>query len=114
METINSWIHVRGETNYCFLHPEDASALGIDDNDNIRVSTRIGSIDIPARITDDLMKGVVWIPHGWGGQVENVPEMAVEKKGVNVNLITDDDWTKLEPFGGMVMLDGIQVKLEKM
>ncbi len=113
VETINSWIHVRGETNYCFLHPEDAKNLGIDDNDVIRVSTRIGSIDIPARMTDDLMKGVVWIPHGWGRTIKNVPEMAAEKKGVNVNLITDDDWTKLEPFGGMVMLDGIQVKLEK-
>lgn len=114
VETINSWIHVRGETNYCFLNPEDAKSLGIDDYDNIRVSTRIGSIDIPARITRDLMKGVVWIPHGWGRTIENVPELAVEKKGVNVNLITDDDWTKLESFGGMVMLDGIQVKLERM
>lgn len=113
VETINSWLHARGDTNYCYVNPEDAKGLGIEDNEVIRVSSRIGSIEIPAKLTHDLMRGVVWIPHGWGRTVETVPEMAVEKRGVNVNLITDDDWRKLETFGGMVKLDGIEVKLEK-
>lgn len=113
VETINSWIHTRGETNYCYINTDDAKRLGIKDGQKTRVSTRIGSIELLAKVTDDLMKGVVWIPHGWGRTVQAVPEMAVEKRGVNVNLITDDDWTKLEPLGGMVMLDGIPVKLEK-
>ena len=113
VETINSWLHARGDTNYCYVTPEDAKGLGIEDNEVIRVSSRIGSIDIPVKLTHDLMKGVIWIPHGWGRTVETVPEMAIEKPGVNVNLITDDDWMKLETFGGMVKLDGIQVKLEK-
>jgi formate dehydrogenase len=113
VETINSWIHVRGETNYCYMNPDDAKELGIEDGQTVQVSTRVGSLQIPAKITDDLMKGVIWIPHGWGRTVQDVPDMAVEKRGVNVNLITDDDWTKLEPFAGMVLLDGIPVRVEK-
>ncbi len=113
VETINSWIHVRGETNYCYVNTNDAKELGIEDGKPIQVSSRVGSLIIPAKITDELMKGVIWIPHGWGRTVQDVPDMAVEKRGVNVNLITDDDWTLLEPLAGMVMLDGIPVKLEK-
>lgn len=113
VETINSWIHARGDTNYCYVNPEDAKELGIQDGETIKVSTGVGSIEIPAKLSEDMMQGVVWIPHGWGRTVETVPQMAVEKRGANVNLITDDDWHKLEPFAGMVMLDGIPVKLEK-
>jgi formate dehydrogenase len=112
VETINSYIHARGDTNYCYINNEDAQELGIEGNDMVVVSSIVNSIEIPAKITSGLLKGVIWIPHGWGRTVENVPEMAVEKRGVNVNLITDDDWRKLESFG-MVMLDGIQVNLEK-
>ena len=39
--------------------------------------------------------------------------MAADKRGVNVNLIIDDDWKKLETFAGMVLMDGVPVKLEK-
>jgi anaerobic selenocysteine-containing dehydrogenase len=113
IETINSWIHARGDTNYCYLNTDDARRLGINDGQNTRISTKIGAIELPAKVTDDLMKGVVWIPHGWGRTSQDVPDMAVDKLGANVNLITDDDWTKLEPLGGMVMLDGIPVKIEK-
>jgi formate dehydrogenase len=112
VETINSYIHARGETNYCFINTEDAQEMGIEDNDMVVVSSIVNSIEIPAKITPDLLKGVIWIPHGWGRTVEDVPEMAVGKRGVNVNLITDDDWRKLESYG-MVMLDGIQVNLER-
>ncbi len=112
IETINSWIHVRGETNYCYVNPEDARQLGIAEGATVKVSSKVGSLRIPVKISDELMPGVVWIPHGWGRTVAQVPEMAVEKRGVNVNLITDDDWTKLEPFAGMVMLDGIPVRVE--
>jgi len=112
VETINSWIHVRGETNYCYVNPKDAAGLGLEDGRLVRVSSRVGSVEIPLRLTGDLMPGVVWIPHGWGRTVKEVPEMAVGKLGVNVNLLTDDDWMKLEPFAGMVMLDGVPVRLD--
>ena len=73
----------------------------------------INSIEIPVLTTPDLMKGVIWIPHGWGRTIQTVPELAKEKRGVNVNIITDDSWKNLETFAGMVLLDGVPVKLEK-
>jgi anaerobic selenocysteine-containing dehydrogenase len=113
IETINSWIHERLDINHCYINPKDAVKLGIVDGEPVKVSTKIGSIEIEAKITDDLMENVIWIPHGWGRTITDVPDEAVEKNGVNVNLITDDDWTKLETFAGMVMLDGIPVRIEK-
>ncbi len=113
ISTINSWLHAKGETNYCYLNSEDAKTLGIEDYQVIRVRSPISSIEIPVLTTPYLMSGVVWIPHGWGRTIQTVPELAKEKRGVNVNLITDDNWKNLESFAGMVLLDGIPVKLEK-
>ncbi|MFX0133872.1 MAG: molybdopterin-dependent oxidoreductase [Candidatus Hodarchaeota archaeon] len=113
IETINSWLHVKEDTNYCYINPEDARSLGVENYQTIRVKSRISSIDIPIKITDELMKGVIWIPHGWGRTIKNPPEIAKEKHGYNVNIITDDNWKNLETFAGMVLLDGVKVRLEK-
>ena len=115
IDTINSWLWFDGqkETNYCQINSEDAKMLGIEDYQPIQVVSEIGAIEIPTLTTPDLMRGVVWIPHGWGRTVQNVPDLAIEKRGINVNLITDDRWEHLETFAGMVLLDGIPVKLEK-
>jgi hypothetical protein len=59
------------------------------------------------------MEGVVWIPHGWGRTIQKIPDIARPKRGVNVNIITDDHWENLETFAGMVLLDGIPVNIEK-
>jgi anaerobic selenocysteine-containing dehydrogenase len=111
--TINSWVHAEGETNYCHINAEDAKGLGIEDYQPIRVVSPINSIEIPVLTTPDLMRGVIWIPHGWGRTIQNIPDLAIEKRGININLITDDHWEHLESFAGMVLLDGIPVKLEK-
>jgi anaerobic selenocysteine-containing dehydrogenase len=55
------------------IHPETAAAFGgIRDGDTITVSTKRGSIDIKARVTDDIMPNVVSIPHGWGEANANI------------------------------------------
>ena len=113
IESINSWVHEKGDTNYCNISLEDAKELGIEDFQTIKVSSNIGSIEIPVNVTSDLMKGVIWIPHGWGRTVQDIPDMAMDKKGINVNIITNDAWKDLETFAGMVLLDGVPVKIEK-
>ncbi|MBM3132964.1 MAG: hypothetical protein FJZ95_08045, partial [Chloroflexi bacterium] len=64
VETINSWIHAHGKTNYCHMNPEDAGGMRVKDGDVVRVSSRVGTITIPVKFTEDMMRGVVWIPHG--------------------------------------------------
>ncbi|MHA1378266.1 MAG: molybdopterin-containing oxidoreductase family protein [Candidatus Helarchaeota archaeon] len=113
IETINSWLHVKEGANCCYISLLDAKALGVEDFQMIRIKTKIDSIEIPAKITEDLMKGVIWIPQGWGRTIQNPLRIAKEKRGYNVNIITDDNWRNLETFAGMVLLDGVNVKLEK-
>ncbi len=113
IETINSWLHAKDGVNFCYINSKDAITLGIEDYQQIRVISPINSIEIPVKTTPDLMSGVVWIPHGWGRTIKTIPKIAKKKPGTNVNIITDDNWKNLETFAGMVLLDGVPVKLEK-
>ncbi len=47
--------------NYVEISPADAEALGIKDGDTVRVSTRRGSIELKARISERPKKGVVFV-----------------------------------------------------
>jgi len=47
--------------NYVEINPEDATRLGIGDKDMVKVSTRRGSIEVEARISDRPKRGLVFI-----------------------------------------------------
>ncbi len=49
-------------TGWIEINPEDAKALGIKDKEKIRAITRRGSVDVPARVTKDIMKGIMFMP----------------------------------------------------
>ncbi len=46
------------------MHPSDAARLHMVDGEAACVTSRVGSVEIPAEITDAIMPGVVSIPHG--------------------------------------------------
>src|SRR5581483_5635857 len=77
----NSWMHnvdvlVKGKPRCTLLiNPEDANDLGVSADDLVTVSSRTGTVVAPIEITDDAMRGVVSLPHGWGHDVDGV-EMA--------------------------------------
>jgi len=58
------------------IHPKTATQYGIEDGDPIIVESNRGKIRVKARVTQDILEGVVSIPHGWPGEA-------------NVNLLTD-------------------------
>jgi anaerobic selenocysteine-containing dehydrogenase len=58
------------------VHPKTATQYGIKDGDPIVVESNRGKIEVKARVTQDILEGVVSIPHGWPGEA-------------NVNLLTD-------------------------
>ncbi|MCW2968872.1 MAG: molybdopterin oxidoreductase [Solirubrobacteraceae bacterium] len=113
----NSWMHnlpllVRGPVRCtAWLHPDDAARLGLADGALARVSSRAGSIELPVEITEDVMAGVVSIPHGWGHDQPGM-EMGVarEHAGVNSNVLTDEH--DLEPITGTAVLNGIPIVVE--
>jgi formate dehydrogenase major subunit len=43
------------------LNPEDAERLGIRDGDNVRVTSRRGSIEIGARVTERVGQGTTFL-----------------------------------------------------
>ena len=55
------------------IHPEDASARGIQEGHWVEVSNPLGAIEMQARVTDVLSPGVVHAVHGWAGH--NVNEL---------------------------------------
>ena len=48
--------------SYIEINPDDASKYGIKDKGLVYVCSRRGGITLPARITDTIRKGVVFIP----------------------------------------------------
>ncbi|MDM7912028.1 MAG: molybdopterin-dependent oxidoreductase, partial [Methanotrichaceae archaeon] len=50
------------ETGWVEINAKDAEELGIDDGETVRVSSRRGAIEIPAKVTDEIKVGEVFIP----------------------------------------------------
>jgi anaerobic selenocysteine-containing dehydrogenase len=112
----NSWMHnlpklVSGPARCtAHVHPADAERLGLVDGEPVKVSSRVGEIELPVEVTGDVMPGVVSIPHGWGHDVDGVElRVARERPGANSNVLADEDL--VEPLSGTAVLNGIPVQL---
>ncbi len=49
------------------LHPDLATALGVDVGDEVRVTTRRGEMRAPAAITETIRPDTIFVPFHWGG-----------------------------------------------
>ncbi|NEE06594.1 hypothetical protein G3M58_09080, partial [Streptomyces sp. SID7499] len=47
------------------IHPDDAAALGIGEDDRVEVASRRGRAVLPARITDRVRAGECFAPFHW-------------------------------------------------
>jgi anaerobic selenocysteine-containing dehydrogenase len=111
----NSWMHnlpalVKGkESCTLHIHPDDAERLGLADGEMARISSAAGSLDAPVETTEDIMPGVVSIPHGWGHGAKGARMgVAAEHAGVNSNVLADE--SMVEPLSGNAVLNGIPVE----
>ncbi len=64
------------------IHPKDAARLGIVENDEVEVASRRGSVCLPARLTDYLLAGTLFVPWHYG------PELGIGD-GKLANLVTN-------------------------
>ncbi|MGH3378104.1 MAG: molybdopterin oxidoreductase family protein [Actinoallomurus sp.] len=112
----NSWMHnlpglVRG-SNRCTLqiHPEDADRLGLAHAGTGEVISGNGSVEVEIEVTDEIMPGVVSLPHGWGhGRPGTRASVAASHAGVSANTLTDP--RALDPLSGNAVLNGIPVRV---
>jgi anaerobic selenocysteine-containing dehydrogenase len=114
----NSWLHnsrrlVRGKPRCTLMiHPEDAARRGLADGELARVRSRVGSVDVPVEVTDDVMAGVVSIPHGWGHDRPGARlATASEHAGVSLNDLTDD--LAVDSLSGNAAFSGVPVWVER-
>jgi anaerobic selenocysteine-containing dehydrogenase len=60
-------------------------------------------------ITDEIMGGVVSLPHGWGHQMQGASlSVASRRPGVNANRLTTGE---MDPVSGNAVLNGIPVEV---
>jgi formate dehydrogenase len=113
----NSWLHnvprlMEGERcTRLRVHPEDAARLGLADGDSARVRSRVGALEVAVRVTDEVMPGVVSLPHGWGHRYPTNRRVAAAAPGASYNTLVDH--TAIEALAGMSLLNGFPVAIER-
>jgi anaerobic selenocysteine-containing dehydrogenase len=116
LRTNNSWMHnslrlARGRRRCTLrMHPEDAESRSLKDGQKVELRSRAGAIEVDLELSDELMRGVVSLPHGWGHGREGVRlQVASAHAGVSVNDVTDE--TLLDALSGNAGLNGVPVQV---
>ena len=112
---MNSWLHnlphfVRGR-NRCTLrmHPDDALARGLAEGAEAIVSSAAAERRLSVEISDELMPGVVSLPHGFGHRYADTGQPhASAHSGVSANDLVGDG---LDMPSGTSIVNGVPVEV---
>jgi len=80
------------------IHPKDAEKNSIENGQWCIIESPKGQTKMKARITEDMMEGVIAAPHGWGGEC-------------NINYLTSDE--DPGPVIGAAQMRGFACRLRK-
>ena len=112
----NSWMHnshrlVKGKPRWQLLmHPDDLAAHQLQDQSQVRIQSRVGEVQTQVMASDEVMPGVVSLPHGWGHKRDGVSmEIAAAQGGVSCNDLTDDKL--IDQASGNSALNGVPVRI---
>jgi anaerobic selenocysteine-containing dehydrogenase len=112
----NSWLHnvpklVSGADRCTLLmNPADAKARGLDDGTSVTVRSRVGEVTVPLQLSDEVMAGVVSLPHGYGHARDGVRlQVAAQHAGASVNDLSDDQ--RVDMLSGNAALSGVPVEV---
>ena len=117
VRNMNSWLHnlpalAKGRDRCTLLvSPKDATRLGLATRGRARVRSRVGEVEVAVEVTDEMMPGVVSLPHGFGhGLVGTRMRVAAEKQpGACSNYLTDE--VPLDVPSGTHVANGIPVEV---
>lgn len=111
----NSWMHnserlTKGRPRHQLLmNPGDLADRALTDGSRVRVTSRVGSVEVEVAASDDLMPGVVSLPHGYGHAKDGVlMSRSRDVPGVSVNDLTDPE--RLD-VSGNAALNGVPVEV---
>jgi anaerobic selenocysteine-containing dehydrogenase len=112
----NSWMHnvqalAKGPERCTLLvSPDDATRLGLESGGRAKVRSRVGEVVAPVAVSDEMMPGVVSLPHGFGHGAPGVRlRVARDHAGVNSNELTDE--AAVDALSGNAVLNGIPVEV---
>ena len=110
----NSWLHnapslMTGRERCTLLvHPDDAARLGLRDGGSARITSAAASLVVPVEVSDEVARGVVCLPHGFGhGRSGTQLSVAALRPGVNSNALSDA--SALDLPSGTAVVNGIPV-----
>ena len=123
----NSWMHnlpvlkksQQARSGRCttLVNPADAARLGLKDGAMARIFTQAytgretRSVNVEIEITDEMMPGVISLPHGWGhDQAGSQMSIAASQPGANLNALLDENHR--DPLSGNAVLSGVAVQME--
>ena len=115
MRSNNSWMHnlrgmVKGpDRSRLMMHPLDAAPRGITDDSRVRISSRAGSLEVKVHLSEDVARGVVSLPHGFGHRGSTLP-VAGGLNAPSANDLTDE--TVVDPVLGTSVLNGVPVEVQ--
>jgi anaerobic selenocysteine-containing dehydrogenase len=94
------------------MHPTDAAQRNLVSGQNVVAQSRVGSLVVPIEITDEIMPGVVSIPHGWGHDRAGVQlDVAQQHAGESINDLTDNQ--AIDALSGTAAFNGTLITVEK-
>lgn len=112
----NSWMHnyqrlVKGKPrHHLLMNPLDMQARGLADGQRVLVRSRVGEVSVEVVGSEEMFKGVVSLPHGWGHDRPGVQQdIARAHAGVSVNDVTDERF--VDPVTGNAALNGLRVQV---
>src|SRR5215216_6427803 len=113
----NSWMHnserlVKGNPAKpactIIMHPTDAANRDLLNGQKVVVRSRVGSIVLPLEMSEQIMPGVVSIPHGWGhDRSGNQQAVARQHAGASINDLTDQH--AIDKLSGTAAFSGTAV-----
>jgi len=113
----NSWMHnfhrlVKGKPRHQLLmHPQDLAQRQLTDGQWVRIRSRTGVVEVQVQSSEEMMPGVVSLPHGYGHGRQGVQlHIAGAQPGVSANDLTDEHLR--DAVSGNAALNGVPVKVE--
>lgn len=110
----NSWMHnshrlTKGKPRHqLMMNPVDMKQRGLVDGQLVTIQSSVGKVSTQVLATEELMPGVVSLPHGWGHKRAGVQQgIATELEGESCNDLTDT--ALIDPLSGNAAVNGVPV-----
>jgi anaerobic selenocysteine-containing dehydrogenase len=112
----NSWMHnsarlVKGKPRHQLLmNPADLACRQLIDGQLVEITSAAGSVSVEVAASNDMMPGVVSLPHGFGHGRPGVRlTVANQVAGASANDVTDPEL--IDAAAGTAALNGVPVKV---